>query len=182
MGCGVSPDGRLAVSEPQVRTEYRDVATKRFVGCHALDGLVVHTRLRVGFSASGHIASAVVRLVGHTSSAQDNVFQSTFFAGDGTLVSSGVHTYSALFEANPLTGHDLPTRSTDASTLDVTAATRTVVDVAVHDLDRVGGTFGGFVAHVTGRSDTGAAAYAPNSDLVPVYYDCTFVRRTSEHV
>ena len=176
--CGLSADGRLALFVPSVTTEYRlQGTTDRYVGCDNLDGVSARTQVRVNFSSSGFVKTAKVRLVGNTSTAQDNAFEANF-TRDTLIATNENRDYTLYFDADAETGQFLPTsKGLSSQAIVVNPARRTIKVVSVTG-NPVGGASGGFKANLSGTSDQDSFAQAPLSATTPVYTNCTTVLDT----
>jgi hypothetical protein len=176
--CGLSADGRLALFTPTVATEYRvQGTTDRFVGCDNLDGVSAKTQVRVNFSSSGFVKTATVRLVGNTTTAQDNNFVANF-ARTELIVANENKDYTLYFDADAETGQLLPTSTGLSSQAIVVNPTRRTIKNVTVSGNPIGGVNGGFKANLSGTSDQDSPAQAPLSAITPVYTNCTTVSDT----
>ena len=176
--CGISADGRLALFVPTVTTEYRlQGTTDRYVGCDNLDGVSARTQVRVNFSSSGFVKTASVRLVGNTSTKDDNNFVANFNRDTLTATNEN-RDYKLYFDADAETGQLLPTSTGLSGQAIVVNPARRTIKVVSAIGDPVGGLNGGFKANLSGTSDQDSFAQAPLSAVTQVYTNCTTVSDT----
>ena len=176
--CGISADGRLALFVPTVTTEYRlQGTTDRYVGCDNLDGVSAKTQVRVNFSSSGFVKTASVRLVGNTTTKDDNNFVANF-TRDTLTATNENRDYKLYFDADAETNQLLPTSTGLSSQAIVVNPTRRTIKVVSVTGDPVGGAAGGFKANLSGTSDQDSFAQAPLSAITSVYTNCTTVSDT----
>jgi hypothetical protein len=184
--CGnFSADGKLYVSDPIVKTEYRISSTGAFVGCDQVDGADAITTVKAVLTSTGVLKRLDVQLKGQTTSKYDDNFKGSFSLAQATL-DQNKNQVTVKFTANAATGILLPTAVhsgfTSLGIVPVPIDTSNFIkEVSVSSQDLAGPAGSGFRVQVQGYSENDSpTAVLNNLETISVYTKCKVVKTTTE--
>jgi hypothetical protein len=183
---GFSSDGRLFITNPTVKTEYR--APTSFVGCDRVDGVDATTVVKAELDTNGNLKKLFVQLQGQTNSLDDDNFRATFTLAAKDYSQDNDKHITVKFTADAATGKLLPASKTSGISsqgIIVTPAKITIKEVQVNSADRVNpnNQNSGFKVAVQGTSDQDATtSVLTSAATIPVYTNCTLVKVTNDEL